>query len=493
MNPTIYLGFTLPPGLKNFSNRKISFYAALSELKHEDTPFRISPVTKQPELIWEYSNGTTWSNLTVRDYSGNFSNAGLIEFLAPVDFKETSQFGLQRYWLRGIWKSGKYLFDPQLRGLLFNTTMATQAVTIEDEVLGSSNQTANQLFHTIRTPVLAGAQLYVREPELPPASERNRLEDVALLTGLTNDPKEIWVRWDQTPDFYGSAPRDRHYVLDNLTGEVRFGDGQNGLIPPAGNGNIRMAVYRTGGGTIGNKAAGVITQLKTTVPYVRKVVNYLPAAGGSEGETTDALRERAPRSLRHGDRAVTVQDYEDLALLASTEVARAKCLPVANVITDDSANGEKLIRNGTVSLIIVPHSTEAKSSPTVELIRRVQEFIGRRQSPLAELVVTGPKYLGINVAVDVVPFSFDGAGEVKLAIERTISSYLHPLTGGMDGKGWDFGSRPHESNLYALIEALPGVDYLKSLKFTDKDKREASKAGANFLVYSGTHTINLSS
>src|ERR1043165_7224930 len=459
VNPTVYLGFKLPAGLKNFSNRKISFYAALSELKHGETPIPISPVTKQPELIWEYSNDTSWSDLTVRDYSGNFNKAGLIEFLAPANFSESREFGLQRYWLRAIWKSGKYLFDPQLRGLLFNTTMATQAVTVEDEVLGSSNQTANQLFHTIRVPVLAGAQLYVREPELPPASERNRIEDqdagpaVATWTGLTDVAREIWVRWDQTPDFYGSGPRDRHYVLDNLTGEVRFGDGQNGLIPPAGNGNIRMAVYRTGGGIIGNKPAGVITQLKTTVPYVRKVVNYLPAAGGADGETTDALRKRAPRTLRHGDRAVTVRDYEDLALLASTEVARARCFPLTNLITDDNANGDKSIRNGTVSLIIVPHSTESKPAPSMELIRRVQEFIERRQNPLAELVVTGPKYLGINVEVDVVPVSLDGAGEIKLAIERTIYGYLHPLSGGMVRNGWLFGLSSHNPTLLLLNDS----------------------------------------
>lgn len=467
VNPTIYLGFTLPPGLKKFPNRKLSLYAALAEFKQGETSIRTSSVNKQPEFVWEYSSGAAWSNLTVRDYSANFSKSGLITFLAPPDFKESQQFGLQRYWVRAIWKSGEYMFEPQLRGLLPNTTMAIQAVTVEAEVLGSSNQTANQLFHTIRAPVLAEPQLYVRE-------------------------SEGWVRWDQTPDFYGSGPGDRHYVLDNLTGEIRFGDGQNGLIPPAGSGNIRMSLYRTGGGTIGNSPAGVITQLKTTLPYVQKVVNHLPATGGAEAETTDSLRRRAPRTLRHGDRAVTVKDYEDLALLASTDVARAKCLPLKNLITDNSDS--KLIRNGTVSLIVVPQSTEGKSVPSVELIGRVQEFIGRRQNPLVDLIVIGPKYLGINVEVDVAPVAADGAGEIKLDIARTISNYLHPLTGGMDGNGWDFGRYPRESNLYALIEGLSGVDHVKSLKLTPaKDSTEVKNAGAYFLVYSGTHTINLKS
>ena len=598
-SPTFYLGFTLPPGLKNFPNRKISFYAALLEFKLGENLIPVSPgcsrrstatstvahnfivtnpttqpvvysceatgnrwsagvdekeiqlapgksteltvrisiptgqkkgasdlgfltlksksapaiehsaflityvgalpANEKPELVWEYSSGTTWSNLTVRDYSENLTKPGLIEFLAPPDFEESREFGLQRYWLRATWTSGEYLFDPRLRGLLLNTTMATQAVTVQDEVLGSSNETGGQQFHTIHAPILAGPQLYVREPELPPANERAKLEEeqsspaLQMVTDVTGRPQEIWVHWNQKPDFYGSGPRDRHYVLDNLTGEVRFGDGQNGLIPPAGPGNIRMSNYRTGGGAIGNKPAGVITQLKTTVPYVQKVVNYLAATGGSESETTDSLLKRAPRALRHGDRAVTAKDYEDLALLASTEVARAMCVPLTNLMSDDPRD-KKSIQNGTVSLIIVPRSAEAKASPSLELIERVQEFIGKRQNPLAELVVTGPEYVGIDVTVDVAPVSIDGAGEIKLAVARTISGYLHPLTGGMDGNGWDFGRYPHESNLYALIEALPGVDHVKGLRLTPAEhSAEVKKAGEYFLVYSGTHTVNLKS
>jgi predicted phage baseplate assembly protein len=366
--------------------------------------------------------------------------------------------------LRAAWDSGEYLFEPRLRGLLLNTIMGTQAVTITDEVLGSSNEISSQQLHTNRAPVLAGPQLYVREPELPPANEQTKIADgptgaaIQTVTDATGRPQEIWVRWDQMPDFYGSKPRDRHYVLDNLTGEVRFGDGKNGLIPPAGSGNIRMSRYRTGGGAVGNKPAGSVTQLKTTVPYVQQVVNYLGATGGSEGETTDSLLQRASRSLRHGDRAVTVKDYEDLALLASTEVARARCVPLTDLVSDESARVPISIRNGTVSLIIVPRSTDINPAPGSELIGRVEEFVGRRHNPVADLVVTGPKYVFINVDVYVTPVTLDGAGEIKLLIATKISGYLHPLTGGVM-KWMGLRTLSHRSNLIARIEALPGVDH----------------------------------
>ncbi len=122
------------------------------------------------------------------------------------------------------------------------------------------------------------------------------------------------MRWHEVADFYGSGPRSRHYVLDHLTGEMRFGDGLNGLIPPAGIGNIRLGALSNRRGKAGNRPAGTIVQLKTTVPYVDKVTNTEAAAGGADAETLDSLLERAPRTLRHGNRAVTVEDYEDLAM-----------------------------------------------------------------------------------------------------------------------------------------------------------------------------------
>jgi hypothetical protein len=453
--------------------------------------------SEQLELVWQYWNGASWSELSVRDYSENLNVSGLIEFLAPTDFQSSTQFGLSGYWLRVIWTSGEYVFDPRLRGLLLNTTMASQAVTIKDEILGSSDGSNGQVFKTTRAPILEGQQLYVREPEIPPASELKKLEEtesdaLQVITDDTGCPKEIWVRWSQMLDFYGSAARDRHYVLDNLTGEVLFGDGQNGLIPPIGVGNIRMSLYRNGGGASGNKPAGAITQLRTTVPYVEKVVNHLPATDGTDAETTDSLLDRAPRLLRHGYRAVTVEDYEDMAGLASPEVARAKCIPLVNIIEDAESGSQKEIKPGVVSLIIVPRSTDDKPSPGSELIARVRDFVSQRQSPTAELIIAGPKFIRINVTADVAPVSLDGASQVRLAIVQALSSYLHPLTGGMDGNGWDFGRYPHVSNLYALIEAIDGVDHVRSLRFAPtEDSDEVKRAGDYFLVYSGTHTINL--
>lgn len=494
--PTLYLGFTLPASRRIFPNRKLSLYLRAAEVKYGEASVgtAASPSGNPLRLVWAYWNGTLWNDLKVQDGSENFTRSGLLEWLAPADSAVHAEFGKPAYWLRVCWESGDYPLTPRLSRVLFNTTLALQAVTVQNEILGSSDGSEEQRFHSIRTPLLAGERLEVRERELPAAAEQVLIKQavgddaITVIEGASGRPREIWVRWQQVADFYGSGPRDRHYVLDALSGEIRFGNGRNGLIPPVGAGNTRLAYYRTGGGLLGNRAANTIIQLKTTVPYVDKVTNHEPAAGGAETEDLDSLLQRAPRALRHRHRAVSLEDYEDLALLASPEVARARCVPLHDLASDPDAHQ---LRPGTVSLIVVPRTSEVKPVPSLTLLDQVKAYLDQRHIATADLVVVGPEYVRVNVAVEVALLSREGASTVEGDVAQTLARFLHPLTGALDQNGWDFGRKPHLSDLYALLEAVPGVDHLPSLQVTETEERPGALASGRFLVYSGSHDIRL--
>jgi predicted phage baseplate assembly protein len=467
-----------------------------------------APPEEQTTLTWQYWNGQQWTKLTVRDQSEDFTRSGLVEFLAPADFTTLADFGLSpRYWLRVQWVGGDYEMEPRLQQILLNTIMAKQTVTIRNENLGSSDGSENQRFNTIQTPILQGQQLQVREPELPSANEQESIKQIegedaiTQILDPTGRPQEIWVRWHEVTDFYASSPRDRHYILNHITGEIQFGDGINGLIPPVGIGNLRLTLYQTGGGAKGNTAAGSIVQLKTTVPYIDKVTNYVAAAGGADAESLDSLKERMPRTIRHGNRAVTVEDYEDLAMLASPEVARAKCIPLVNLretpLYTPNSNNESGKAIGEVSVIIVPRSLDAKPVPSVELINRVQDYLENHAIPTAKIVVVGPIYIQVNITVEVALVSLTQASTIEQEIDYTLNKFLHPLTGDFDGKGWSFGRKPYKSDLYRLIEKIPGVDHIRNLqveRISELSTGELTQVESTnrFLVYSGKHKITLS-
>ncbi|QZZ22018.1 putative baseplate assembly protein [Leptothermofonsia sichuanensis E412] len=503
-HPRFYLGFSLPPNRPSFPNQPLSLYLRTADYSAAEA----SPASSdRPQLTWQYWQGSEWRKLTVRDDTENLTRPGLIEFLPPADLLPRVEFGIpSRYWLRVVWSSGVYPIAPRVSRILPNTTIAAQTVTIRHEILGSSNGTENQIFRTTRSPILAGQQLQVREPELPPEQEQKTIQQdegedaISTVQDSTGRPQEIWVRWHQVSDFYGSGARDRHYTLNRLTGEIQFGDGLNGLIPPTGIGNVRMTRYQTGGGTIGNRAASTIVQLKTTVPYIEKVTNSEAAAGGADAESLDSLVERMPRTLRHRGRAVTLEDYEDLAKLASPDVARARCIPLRNLqlVSNSAIEAEnpQPLEPGVLSLIIVPYSNDPKPLPSLELLNRIQRYLQANSSMTARVVVVPPHYLSVNITTDLAVTSLEGASAVEQAVERKLSRFLHPLTGGLDGNGWDFGREPHKSDFYRQIESVSGVDHVRSLKVEliadepGQDVPSLQRTGL-FLVYSGKHTINL--
>jgi predicted phage baseplate assembly protein len=249
-----------------------------------------------------------------------------------------------------------------------------------------------------------------------------------------------------------------------------------------------MARYQTGGGSAGNRAAGTIVQLKTTVPYIEKVSNFEPAIGGFAAENDAAMLARAPRTLRNGGRAVAFDDYEDLARAASPEVARAKALPLRRLREDPLGNTPA---PGAVSVVIVPHSVEAKPMPSGALLRRIEDHLKKYSTPTVMLAVVGPLYVRVDVSIDIALASLTGASEVDAAVHEVLRKFLHPLTGGRNGAGWDFGRQPYASDLHAIISEVPGVDHIRQLSIAQVEELPGVLVTQRFLVYSGQHQITL--
>jgi predicted phage baseplate assembly protein len=221
-----------------------------------------------------------------------------------------------------------------------------------------------------------------------------------------------------------------------------------------------------------------VTQLKSAIPYVDSVSNLVPAAGGADGEEPSSVRQRGPAVLRHRHRAVAIVDFEDLALEASPAVARAKGVPAR-----DAAGA------GHVEVVVVPRSSERRPVPSLELLRLIEDRVGALAPPTVDLVVRGPEWLAVSVTAEIAPQSFERAAAVRNAVLARLEGFLHPLTGGLDGQGWAFGRSPHRSDLHALIEAIPGVDYVNALTVATMPERPI--ISERLLVHSGDHQVIL--
>lgn len=360
------------------------------------------------------------------------------------------------------------LAGPYLRSIRLNIVPVVNAITVSEELLGSGNGKTGQSFTLFRPPVLDPVALYVRETDRPAGDELSALERELVLADGEETPdfpttlpaaEGLWVRWRPVAHFYASEPADRHFDLDWTTGEIRFGDGHRGRVLPPGRDNLKALRYRTHQGGLGNVAGAEITVLRNptgALAAIKKVDNPWSASGGSAAEAVAEVGRRGPRALKHRGRAVTYEDYAWLARDASGEVARAWCLPTRD------ANG--LPSAGWVTLVIVPAGTEDKPFPSPALLRHVRRYLAGRalvNLPAAgQLHIKGPEYVQASVTARIVPTSPDQADEAKLAVIANLRDFLHPLTGGPRGEGWELGRDVHLSEIQAVIEGTVGVEHV---------------------------------
>jgi hypothetical protein len=178
-----------------------------------------------------------------------------------------------------------------------NVALATHGETIP-EILGSGNSSQPfQQFSLLQSPLT-----YVNSDA--PSGARSTLE--VRVNGLL---------WQETSSFFGQGPNDRIYAVrigDDGIATVEFGDGVIGARPATGSENIQ-ARYRKGGGTAANVDAGRLTLLPVRPMGVRSANNPLAAAGATDPETLDDIRNGAALTVLTLDRIVSLRDYEDFA------------------------------------------------------------------------------------------------------------------------------------------------------------------------------------
>lgn len=345
------------------------------------------------------------------------------------------------FWLRARLTRTQYERAPKLRAVRTNTVPAVQAQTAEREVLGGSTGGRNQSFKLENAPVLE-------------RSVRIQIDDG---TGARE--------WTNVGDFFGSGPRDEHFVVNRATGEVFFGDGENGAIPVANandpDANVIALQYRFGGGKEGNVAAGAIRNLQTPVAGLDAglTANLYAAYGGRDEETLDEAKKRARRQLRARDRAVTVEDFEQLATEAGN-VKRAKALPLAHPQFPGVAVP------GAVTVIVVPDADTDPPMPSEGLLRTVCAYLDARRLLTTELFVVAPRYVAVEIDARIVVTDDADPGTVHDAVEAALAAYLHPLRGGDDGSGWPFGGTIRYSKLVQRVFTVAGVDSVQSLVVT---------------------------
>lgn len=481
----IYLGFQPPrparggsPDVPGAFPDQLRLHVTLPAAALAGMPQRASKSVRPPDppvrLVWEYrprADATRWRQLGAVDDTGAFTRQGYLTLTGPESVLPTLAADVPepRYWLRGRVADGAYPAgrEPEIEAITPNTTTARNLATVADELLAVSDGSPNQSYQLRQTPV----------------AERSLVLEVRPADAAAQ-------RWVEVADFLAAGPEDRWYTVDTATGAVTFGDGTFGLIPPT-DAEIVAVSYRYGGGAEGNRPAGAISTPVSALPGVDSVTNDRASVGGTQRQSLEDLKRTAPARLRHQQRAVTADDYAELAKQVGG-VADAVALPLHH---PDHAG---VAVAGTVTVVVVADSDDAEPAPSGDLIAAVCRELERYRLIATELYVQGPVFVPVEVHAVVTSDPFAAADGVAAEAEKALRGFLAPLHRAPDGTATaNFPTQFRPTELYGVLLAVPGVLAVTTLevtvagRFHDDPREPIDLPPGGLLTSAGNHRVEV--
>ena len=264
--------------------------------------------------------------------------------------------------------------------------------------------------------------------------------------------------WRAVPDLLESTPLDYHFVAevdDGGQAALRFGDGEYGRSIEGA--TAFQATYRVGNGRAGNVASDSIRHLvgnPTIAPYVNYIRNPLPARDGTDPETIEEVRVKAPRAFQAIQcRAVTEPDY----------ASAAKTLPdVADAVASFRWTGSWY----SVFLSVKPRDlrTNLLREPDGRFVlldtfaADVLDCLGRYRLAGYDLELRAPSFVPIrlDIAICVQPDHFKA--DVVAAVRDSLVSSGGAHPGALfDAANLGFGQPIYLSQVYGAIHQIDGV------------------------------------
>jgi hypothetical protein len=189
------------------------------------------------------------------------------------------------------------------------------------------------------------------------------------------------------------------------------------------------------------------------------------------------------RGLRERYRAVTCEDFEDLAarvwgttsdaaaLGAQGIVRRAACVAGRNLELATPAQRLE-VRRAHVSLIVVPEAAldTADPQPSSALRQALRQWLDPRRLLTTIHHVVGPEYVRIAVTARLVRNETVSEQSIRTAARDAVRRFMHPVLGGPDGTGWPFGRDVYISEVYEVLARVRGIVGVSDVALTPTDQ-----------------------
>lgn len=291
----------------------------------------------------------------------------------------------------------------------------------------------------------------------------------------------VTTAWSAAQDLLSSSPTDPVFVVEidaNGTAYVRFatpGDPSspletNGLVPPAS--TAFAAGYRVGNGSAGNVGAESLILLAAADARIQSCINPLSAGGGTDPETNDQIRRRAPQSFLSQapstlTRAITLDDYQAVAE-NNPQVNQA----VASLRWTGSWYSVFIAVEPRVGGNLTP-SLRQSVAGAVEVCRLAGQ----------DIQLESPQYVSLQIALTVEVQDDYFRSNVERVLLQALGNRLLP--NGQPGlfypSNFTFGQSVYLSPIYAAARAVAGVASVMATEFQPQGEGTAQYLNAGVI------------
>jgi hypothetical protein len=264
------------------------------------------------------------------------------------------------------------------------------------------------------------------------------------------------IQYTYTPRILDGGTNSYIYAVDidaDNGSTVVLGNGVNGRIPTT---NATIAIsYRRSRGSAGNVLVGAINALESTTVVnkppldgIQITPNTIRAAGGVDIESISSLKTNIPLSFRTQDRAVSLQDYEDILLRIPGITKATAYVDGSNVVQIRAVTPQS--NYGSTNTLVLDATT----------ISTIQSYLSTREITY----VTS----NVGASVTVTPVNIVGTIRVQDGfVQQTVSAnVLTSIQDLFSFENMDFAGKVSLGDLYRAILDVNGVDYAVITRFT---------------------------
>ncbi|MDL1984502.1 MAG: baseplate J/gp47 family protein [Deltaproteobacteria bacterium] len=247
-------------------------------------------------------------------------------------------------------------------------------------------------------------------------------------------------QWHQVIHLDQSEPTDRHFMVSTTEEgylKLQFGDDRRGRSLPPGTNNVRVD-YRIGAGSRGSVPPGSLEQLVQPHPLVESVQQPFEAIGGADMESPEHMRERAPASLLALERAVSITDFEQLAM-------QHRSVRQARAFYYIGSAGQR----DKVEVVI---ALADGKKPDGNMKKEIADYLQQRAVPTVRVDVIPYISLEVKIRIDIrVNYATYEADKVVIKVKEAIAETFSAARRGIN-------QALHLSEVYAEVEKVPGVE-----------------------------------